>query len=78
MIEKKELRLVGLGIVVSAFVTMIYEVVQIALKLPFDSPTTLNSDEIAIGIKFSAIIPAIFIGLGLVKYFNVKVANPKN
>ena len=74
MIEKREIRLIGIGIVASAFVAMIYEVVQIALKLPFDDLMSRNSDMMIIAMKMGAIVPAIFIGLGLLVYFG-KVGN---
>ena len=53
MIEKREIRLIGIGIVASAFVAMIYEVVQIALKLPFDDLTSRNSDMMIVAIKMA-------------------------
>ncbi len=69
----EQIRLVGIGLIVSALMFMIYEVVQIGLELPTDNPTSFTSNMTKIGIKIVAILPALFIGVLLLKYFsNVK------
>ena len=52
MFTDKDLRLVGLGLVVSAFMVMIYDVTQLVFKLIGDDDVQRQLDEKDIGNKY--------------------------
>lgn len=57
----KEIRLVGISIVVGIVMTMVYEIVQTAIEKGF---------VLEVAIKIIACVLSIIIGIGLLYYFD--------
>ena len=71
--DKEQLRWTGIGIVVGAFITVIYDVVQLGIKLVNDKDTISRlTDSTEIGIKIASGVVAVGIGIVLLFYFSKK------
>jgi hypothetical protein len=69
LFEDKDVRMVGLGLIISSVLLMSYEVFQIVFRLHLNNSDLLNADFSKISIKLFAIFPTLVIGLGLLAYF---------
>lgn len=70
LFKDKDLRMVGLGLVVSAFMVMIYDVSQLGFKILSEEDGQQKiADEKEIGFKAWATLISVGCGIALLIYF---------